>query len=220
MASRLGLIGPIIVIVGAAIAGVGVWYVVHARPVAGTVIDTIAIDHGESLVVRDEAGGDRSFLELHHGDELAWQALIPHYIGAKNRPAVAWSDTAITVRVEREGRAEVFALSRHDSAKLGGFRLAEEHEPIRVEPTGPITLTDHVRSYEIVGGADWHQLIAIDLRTGRPLWKVGIGKFPVTDGGVDSGKVWVVQDGIRRKFWVFTGKIDTSPDEPKPSQIQ
>jgi hypothetical protein len=33
--SRLGWLGPAIVLVGAAVAAAGVWYIVHARPSAG-----------------------------------------------------------------------------------------------------------------------------------------------------------------------------------------
>jgi len=214
------LIGPGLIAVAIGVAAVGAWYVVHARPVAGAVIDTITLDGGDSIVLRAEDGGDRSFVELHRGGELAWQALIPHYVGAAGRPAIAWSDIAITVRVDRDGRAEGFALARHDAAKLGGFRIAEEHEPIHVEPAGPITLTDHVRSYEIVGGRGWHRLIAVDLRTGRALWAVELGEVPVDAGGIASGHVWVEQHGRRSKYWVFTGKIDSSPDEPNSLQVQ
>ena len=56
--NRLGWLGPAIVGVGAAVAGVGTWYMVHARPEAGAVIDTIAVDDHRALVVRAEAGVD------------------------------------------------------------------------------------------------------------------------------------------------------------------
>src|SRR5262245_29236914 len=108
--SHLGWLGPAIVLIGAAVAGLGVWYIVRAKPKPGPVIDTIAIDGGK-LVVRAEDGGERSFLELRAGEELKWQALIPHYVGAPGRPGIAWSANAVTVRVERHGRAEVFAFS-------------------------------------------------------------------------------------------------------------
>lgn len=224
MSKRLGLIGPIIFCVGVAVAGLGAWYVVHARPSAGAVIDTIALDGGDSLVLRAESGGDRAFAELHHGDKLAWQALIPHYIGSAGRPAVAWNNDAITLRVDREGRAEVFALMRRDAAKLGGFRLAIDKEPIHVEPSGPITVTDHVRAYEIVGGPGWHRLIAVDLHTGVGVWKTELGKDPVDAVSVGAGHVWVTQGHRQRAFWLFTGLYDSfpgpAPAEPKSSQIQ
>jgi hypothetical protein len=216
MARRLGLLGPIIVIVGAAVAAVAVWYVIHVRPEPGDVIDTIPIDGHATIVVRAEAGGDRAFVELRDGDAVQWQALVPHYAGTRGRSGIAWSPTAVTVRVERDGRAEVFAIQMHDAAKLGGFRLAPEHEPIRTQPTGPITLTDHVRSYELVGGDGWHQLVAVDLRSGHALWKVDLGATPVRDGGVDGGHVWVVQGSQPRRFNVFTGDEARSSESLNP----
>lgn len=208
--SRLGWLGPILVGIGLAVGAWGAWFMVRARPVAGAEIDRIAIDDRHALVVRAEAGGDRAFLELRANDDLQWQALIPHYAGTTGRPGIAWGPTAVTVRVERSGRAEVFALSMRDSTKLGGFRLAPEREPITTQPTGPITLTDHVRSYEIVGGADWHELVGVDLRSGNALWKTVLGKSPITDGGVTGADLWLVQDGQRRHFNVFTGREDKS----------
>jgi hypothetical protein len=210
--ARLGLIGPIIVGVGAAVAGVGAWYVVHARPQAGAVIDTFPLGHGGALVVRAEKGGKRSYLELRDHDDVVWQALIPHYAGTPGRPALAWSNDAVTVRVERSGRAEVFAIAIKTSRKLGGFRLAPEHEPIQTQTSGPITLTDHVRSYELVGGSDWHELVAVDLATGHGLWKDELGKAPISDGAVEGATVWVVQNGQKRRFNVFTGAEDKSPN--------
>jgi len=203
---RLGLLGPIIVIAGAAIAGLATWYMMTARPKAGAVIDTFAIDPDTQIVVRGEDGGKRSFIELHAQGALKWQALIPRYAGAPGRPAVAWSDKAITVRVDRDGgRAEVFAFARSNASKLGALRLAQAHEPIRIHAQGPITLTDHVRSYELVGGADWYELIAIDLSTGEGAWKAELGKAPITAGGIAGEKVWLEQAGTRRSFDVRTG---------------
>jgi hypothetical protein len=179
---KIGWIGIAIVTFGAAVAGVGAWYVVHARPHVGDVIDTFSLDDGRTLLVRAEQGGDRAFLELRKGEEVVWQALIPHYAGAHGRSGIAWCPTVVTARVERDGRAEVFALSLKDSAKVGSFRIAVEHEPIQTQPTGPITLTDHERSYEIVGGRDWHELVAVDLTSGKGLWKAELGPAPVDEG--------------------------------------
>lgn len=210
--SRLGWLGPAIVILGVAVAGVGAWYAVHARPHAGEVIDTISIDPDSQFVIRAEAnGGERSFLELQRKGETVWQALIPHYAGEKGRPAIAWNDTAVTVRVERSGKAEVFALSMHDSAKLGGFRLAPEREPIKTQKTGPITLTDHIRSYELVGADNaWHQLVAVELRTGKALWKADLGHWDIQDAGVKMPYVWVMQANQKRYYNVLNGNEDRS----------
>lgn len=206
-ATRLGFLGPLIVLVGAAVAGLGIWYFMHARPVPGPVIATFAIDGTQALVVRAEQGGDRAFIELRAAnDVVTWQALVPHYAGTADRPALAWSQDAVSIRVEREGRAEVFAISMHDSAKLGGFRLAPEHEPIRTQPTGPITLTDHVRSYEVVGGPDWHQMVAIDLQSGKALWKVDLGTAAIQRGSVAGATLTIVQGDQPRDYDVLTGQ--------------
>ena len=200
-------LGPIIFFVGAAIAALAGWYVVHARPKPGAVIDTIPVDKGVELVVRGENGGNRSFLELHVNGEVKWQALIPHYAGAPGRPAVAWGPVAVTVRVERDGHAEVFAFAMRDAEKIGGYRVAIEHEPITTQPQGPITLTDHIRAYEFAGGADWHQVAAVDLATGKGVWKRDLGPAAITDGGVDANAVWYVQDGKRKLLDPATGAV-------------
>jgi hypothetical protein len=213
---KLGLLGPILVLVGALVAGVASWYVIAARPEAGDVIDTFAIGDGAKIVVRAEKGGKRSFIELHEQGALKWQALIPTYAGAPGRPAVAWSDRAITVRVDRDGgRAEVFAFSRSNASRLGALRLAAAHEPIRIHAEGPITLTDHIRSYELVGGADWHELIAIDLATGEGAWKAELGKLPITTAGVEGGAIWVEQAKNRRVFDSQTGREQTATQSLK-----
>lgn len=209
--TRLGWLGPAIVIAGAAVASVGGWYLVRAKPRAGDVIDTIAVDASRRLVLRAEAGaGDRTFVELYDGDALRWQALVPHYVGTAERRALAWSPDTVSVRVDRDGRAEVFAIGMHDSAKLGGFRLAVEHEPIHTLPAGPITLTDHVRSYEFVGGAGWHQLVGVELKSGRALWKVDLGAADVTAARLDGSTIVVEQPPARRAFDVVTGRDATA----------
>ena len=203
--TRLGWLGPAIVLVGAAVASVGVWYFVHARPVVGDVVDEISIDKQSRFILRNEAGGDRTFVELWSGDTLRWQALVPPYVGSPQRRAIAWSPIAVTLRVDRGGRAEVFALAMQDAAKLGGFRLAPEHEPNHVEPDGPITLTDHVRSYEFVGGAGWHQVVAVDLATGKARWKVELGAEPVGRATLMGATLFVYQGDHRRALSVENG---------------
>jgi hypothetical protein len=203
---RLGYLGPAIVIVGAVVAGIAIWYMQTQRPVPGAVIDTFAIDSQRSLVVRREASSDRAFVELREGDAVKWRALVPPYAGAPGRPAIAWSEKAVTVRVSRNGRAEVFAFAMDNASKLGAFRLAADRGPIATHPQGPITLTDHVRAYEIVGGDGWHQLVAIDLVRGGGLWHVDLGAEPITAGGVDGGRVWVRQGAGQRAFDAATGR--------------
>jgi hypothetical protein len=201
------------VLVGAAVAGVGVWYMVHARPAAGAVVDTIAIDDHRALVVRAEAGGDRAFVELRDGGEVKWQALVPHYGGRPGAPGIAWSPTAVSVRVVRDGHAELFALAMHDASKLGGMRLAPGHGPILDDPAAPVTLTDHVRSYEVVSGPDWHQLVAIDLTSGRALWARELGPARVRAGGVVGGRVWIDQGAGPHGFATISGEDRSAPDQ-------
>jgi hypothetical protein len=206
---RLGWLGPAIVIAGVAIAGLGTWYMARARPEVGAVIDTIRIDDRAALVVRAEQGGDRNFVELRDGDRLVWRALVPTYAGRPGAPGIAWNRIAVSVRVLRDRRAEVFALAMNDAAKLGGFKLAPGQGPAEIATRGPVTLTDHVRSYEIVGGAGWHQLVAFDLSTGEGVWKQDLGPAPIDDGGIEAGPepgvVWLLQAGRRRAFRVTDG---------------
>lgn len=194
---------------GAAIAGLGAWYMARARPEVGAVIDTIQIEEGAALIVRAERGGDRNFIELRNGDRLVWRALVPTYAGRPGAPGIAWNRIAVSIRVLRDQRAEVFALAMRDAAKLGGFKLAPGQGPAQIATRGPVTLTDHVRSYEIVGGAGWHQLVAFDLSTGEGTWKQDLGPDPIEDGGVDPGAdpgvVWLLQAGRRRTFRVADG---------------
>jgi hypothetical protein len=212
---RLGWLGPAIVGLGAAVAAVAVWTIATGRPEPGPVIDTIRLDDRAALIVRAEQGGDRHFVELREGDRLAWRALVPPYAGRPGAPGVAWNRTAVSVRVVRGGRAEVFALAMRDGSKLGGFTLAPGKGPAAIATRGPVTLTDHVRSYEIVSGDGWHQLVAFDLSTGEGLWKQDLGATPVDGGGlagagdtaeeIDRGVVWLQQGERRRTFRVTDG---------------
>jgi hypothetical protein len=216
---RLGLLGPAIVFIGLAVGGVGVWYMIHARPVPGDVVDTVKVDGGGEIVVRAESGGERAFVEARAHGETMWQTMIPHYPGKTGESGVAWSATAMTVRCIRGDRAEIFAFAMSDGRKLGGMVLAPNHGPIAKQADGPLTVTDHVRSYEIVSGPDWHQLVGIDLASGRGLWRVELGPTPIHDAGVDSGKVWIEQGTHRRQFQVFNGMEVMVTPPPTSSSI-
>lgn len=208
---RIGWIGIVLFGVGTAVAVLAAWYVMHARPKVGDVIDTIQIDPETTFVISAEAGdGNRSFIELDHSGETVWQALIPHYAGAKGRPAIAWNNKAVTVRVDRGNHAEVFALSMESAAKLGGFKLAPDHEPTTTQKTGPITVTDHIRSYELIGTDKWHELVAVDLNTGKALWAADLGHWQVTEAGVETPYVWVIQANQKRYYNVLNGNENRS----------
>jgi outer membrane protein assembly factor BamB len=208
---RIGWIGIVLFGVGAAVAVLGAWYVLHARPKVGETIDTIQIDPDTKFIISAEAGdGVRSFIELNHAGETVWQALIPHYAGEKGRPAIAWNNKAVTVRVDRGNHAEVFALSMESAAKLGGFKLAPDHEPTTTQKTGPITVTDHIRSYELIGTDKWHELVAVDLNTGKALWAADLGHWQVTDAGVETPHVWVIQAKQKRYYNMLNGNENRS----------
>lgn len=209
--ARLAYLGPAIVVVGAMVAGAGAWYVLHARPTPGAVIDTIDLGSGGSLVLRSEAKGERAFLELNDREGVRWRALVPQYAGTHDRRGVAWGPVAVTVRVERGGRSEIFALAMRDGHKLGGRRLAPEHEPNTAPQTGPITLTDHTLSYEFVSGTNWHRVVGIDLAAGNVAWTAELGSAPVTAGGIDNGRLWITQLGKTRTFAATTGQEVTQP---------
>ena len=199
-------LGIIVVAAGAAIAAGMIWFMIHVRPKPGAEIDRINVAPDVEMVVRAEQGTDeRDFLELWEHGKMKWQALIPRYAGSPGRPAIAYGPSAVTVRVARDGHAEVFAFSTQSAEKIGGYRIAAEHEPIATHPDGPITLTDHVRAYELAAGSGWHQIAAIDLATGKGQWKRELGPETITDGGVDATGVWLVQGGKRRLLDAATG---------------
>jgi hypothetical protein len=208
MSRRLGWLGPAIVLLGVVVALIGGYVLIKGRPKAGAVISQIPVDDHHTLVVRAEAdGGDRNFVELVAGDELVWSALIPPYGGRPDAPGIAWGQGAITIRVIRDDRAEIFAVAMSNASKLGGFKLAPGKGGAVKQTTGPVTLSDHVRSYEIVGGVGWTEIVAIDLASGQGLWRQDLGDAPVDAAGfVDDGGVWIEQRGVRRVFGVVDGR--------------
>ncbi|HEU0029839.1 MAG TPA: hypothetical protein VFQ53_04340 [Kofleriaceae bacterium] len=213
---RLGWLGPAIVGLGVVVSIVGLWVMLASRPKAGAVIDTIQADPDTQFVVRAEDGGDRNFVELVHKGEVMWQALVPPYAGRPGAPGIAWGQTAVTVRVIRDGRAEIFALARTDASKLGGFKLAPGQGKVVKQTTGPVTLTDHVRSYEFVAGPGWNHVVAIDLMTGEPVWKQELGATPIRDASLANDVLWIDQGGSRRGLRALDGSaVSTSSIAPK-----
>ena len=210
---RLGWIGIAIVVLGALVAVGGLLVFIAGRPKVGPVIDTIAIDDQRSLLVRAEDGGERNFIELVESGESKWRALVPPYAGRPGAPGIAWGRGAVTVRVIRDGRAEIFALAMTNASKLGGFKLAPGKSTAIKQTTGPVTLTDHERAYEVVAGDGWHELVAIDLATGEALWRQDLGPRRIDAAKIEDGTIWIEQAGQRRGFGVLTG----AERSPKPS---
>jgi outer membrane protein assembly factor BamB len=205
MKTRLGWLGPVIVLVGIVAAGLATWLMVASRPKVGAVIDTIPINDKRAFVVRAEADGNRNFVELREGDRVVWQALVPPYGGRAGAPGIAWNDSTVSIRVIRDGRAEIFAIAMQSGSKLGGLKLAPDHGSVVKQTSGPVTLTDHVRSYEIVAGSGWHMLAVIDLASGEPRWKQELGASVIEAGGVQGDIVWIRQDGQTKRFRAVDG---------------
>ena len=218
MARRVhfGWLGPLIVAIGTAVAGFGLWIMMKNKPTPGVVIDEIKLDDKALVRVRSEASGERAFIELIVSGDLKWQALVPPYAGRPGVPGIAWSEKVLMVRVVRDQRAEVFALSMHDASKVGGIHLAPDKGPIKRDGSGPITLTDHVRSYELVSGDGWNQIVGVSLELGKILWKRDLTPAPIESGGIEGGFVWVQQAGAKRWFNAFSGKEDRSVEKIGP----
>lgn len=220
MKRRLGWLGPIIVLVGALAAAAGIWWMKTARSEAGKYLDVLALDGETALLVRGERASDRSFVELRHFDgAVAWQAMVPTYAGHPGTPGVAASKVAASVRVVRNGAAEVFGLSMRNASKLGGFKLASDRPRHPGGHTLPaaVTLTDLRHSFELAGQersekegtSPWATLVAVDLDTGRGTWSVDLGAEPITSAGVTDGAVWVQQAGQVRGFRADDGVATT-----------
>jgi hypothetical protein len=170
--TRLGWLGPVIVVIGLVVGTLGVWWMFHARPEPGPVIDVLAIDAEWAVIVRKEASSDRAFVEListRRGVE--WQALVPRYAGRPGAPGLAAGKAAISVRLART-RPEVWAMSTRDATKLGSVALDEYAVGKWVADGGSdvVTAGDGTRSFEVVDGTGGAAIIAIDLDRGRVLW--------------------------------------------------
>jgi hypothetical protein len=214
--SRLGFLGPAVVIAGLVIGGIGAWIIYKNKPAVGAVIDTLVVDDATKIVIRAEDGGKRAFVEMHHGGEMKWQAMVPPYAGGPGRIGVTWSRVAVSVRVIRGDKAELFSLARANGSKLGGIHLADNHGTIKLDATGPLSFTDNMRSYELVEGDGWNHLAAVDLKIGQILWTRELGATPITGGVVEGGYLVLEQAGTKygkRWFNVFTGKEDRSVDK-------
>lgn len=202
---RLGWLGPAIVLLGVLAAAAGIIFMIVARPAAGTEIHSLRVNDKDTLVVRAESGGERNFVELRREGRTVWQSIVPTYAGRADAPGIAWNDVAVSVRIIRNGRAEIFALSMASGSKLGGFGLAPALGEVVPQTAGPVTLTDHVRSYELVAGAGWHHLVAFDLTTGQALWSHDLGATAISAGRIEGGMVTLVQGAATRRFDGATG---------------
>jgi hypothetical protein len=191
--TRLGWLGPAIVLVGLAVGAVGVWWMMKSRPKPGPEIDRIAIDQAWTVIVRREANSDRAMVELVRPDgTVDWQALVPRYAGRPGAPGLAAAKNAISVRVVRT-RPELWVLSTRKATKLGAIGL-DEYAPGGWNPAGTsavVSVGDGVRSYEVVDGTRGSAVVAVDLERGAVLWHREVPGPVRTVTATPEGKVAV-----------------------------
>jgi hypothetical protein len=197
---------------------------IHARSEASTFIDVLALDAETAIAVRAERASDRAFVELRHYDgAVAWQAMVPPYAGKPGTPGVAASRDAMSVRVVRDGRAEVFGMAMANASKLGGLKLGAGRPRHRLGFTLPaaVTLTDLRFSFELLGQEEspaWATLVAIDLANGRERWNVELGEAPITAAGLLEEVVWIRQGQRVRGFRTSDGAATAAPALKEPAR--
>lgn len=213
-------LAPTVLALGVAIGGLGVWFMLHARPTEDDYYEVFALDDHTAVALRHERGSARSFLELVElGRGVRWQALIPPYAGRPGAIAIAASPTAITVRVKRDGKDELWALSTEDSEKLGQVQLLPGAPRAGAKPPAVITVSDLQQSFELVGD-DAHAtaVTAIHLADGVAQWHVDVGDA-VQAAWLDPRALWVrTANGQVRGLSRDTGApiADAAPAEPAP----
>ena len=204
--------------IGLSVGALGIWWMQRARPRAGAYVDVLAVATDAAVAIRGEDGGKRSFVELIADGRLQWQALVPRYADPPRGTGLAASGNAVTVRVVRDGRPELFALATRDAEKLGGLHLSDR-PPAAGGYTLPrvATVSDGARSFELFGDDRAVDAVAIGLGDGHVLWRVGLGPGPIEDAAVVDGDLVVRQAGRVRGFNGATGDERlTAPALPAP----
>jgi hypothetical protein len=170
---RLGWLGPTVILVGLAVGGFGVWWMMRARPEPGPVIDALALDDEWAVVVRRERGTPRAFVELYSAKSgTRWSALVPAYAGRPGVPAVAASQAAVSVRVSRDDGPELWALSAKNATKLGAISLSQYAKHPLVADPDVVTRADLARglAFEVLTGTERSTVVAVDLERGAVTW--------------------------------------------------
>lgn len=205
-----------LVIVGLLGGGFGIWYTVHVRPVPGRFIDGFALDDESYIAIREQPGTDRNFIEVTRQNQQLWQAMIPHYAGRVGAPAIGVSPTAMTVRIARRGRSEVFGLSLTDARKMGALLLGKDRKPTASSHCGEIiTLTADGHAFELLSTEQDNAIASVDVSTGAAGWQAPLGKSPITDAGVTNGVVWIIQGATITAFRAADGSAAAIPAEAR-----
>ena len=184
-------LAPLLLAAGVAIGGFGVWFMLHARPTPGAYYEVFAMDDRRAVALRHEEGTERSFAELLEiGRGVRWQALIPPYAGRPTAPGIAASPTAVTVRVRREGKDWVWALSTDDNDKLGEVELILGPTRAGAHPPAVVTVSDATQSFEFAGDESHSTSVtAIRLADGHPQWRSDVGQG-------DVAAAWLCAPGL------------------------
>lgn len=216
MRQRFGLLGPLLVIVGLLAGAFGIWFMLRVRPVPGRFIDGFALDDDSYIAIREQPGTDRNFIEVTRQNKQLWQAMIPHYAGRVGAPAIGVSPTAMTVRIARRGRSEVFGLSLTDARKMGALLLGKDRKPTASSHCGEIiTLTANGLAFELLSTEDDNSIASVFVSTGAAGWQAPLGKAPITDAGVANGVVWIKQGAAVTAFHAADGSVAEIPAEAR-----
>jgi hypothetical protein len=197
--------------IGLSVGALGAWWLVHARPRPGEIIDVLATPIG-AVVVRHEQGSDRAFIELYDDSKLRWRGLIPRYAGGPGTLAVAASPHAVTVRVMRGGHPHVFAFHAGTGKKLDSFDLTPEAPPDPAAYTLPsvATVSDGRRGAEVLaapGGGS--VVIGVALEERRLAWRRSLPQQP-TDAWID-GDLLVLDGPAGRQALALDDGADAAP---------
>jgi len=214
-------LAPILLGLGLAVGSLGVWWMMRARPAPGAYIDLLAVSRNSAVAVRSERGNDRAFVELIDGGRVRWQAHVPHYQDPPDGVGIAASVNSVAVRIVRQGRPEVFALSPLDADKLGSIALATDAK--RPSPDGytlprVTTVSDGHTTYELCGAeGDWIKVFAFSLKDGRLLWRKDVPPAAYLDAAAGAGRLTMWSQGGALVLDGATGAPVTDAAAPPPA---
>ena len=60
---RLGWLGPALLLIGALVGGLGVWWMARARPQPGPYVDVLALDEEWAVALRQQRGNRSHWAE-------------------------------------------------------------------------------------------------------------------------------------------------------------
>lgn len=186
-------LAPTVLGIGVTVGVLGIWVMVRSRVHAGAYFEVLATDGPYAVALRHQDDSSRDFLELVEiGHGVRWQALVPLYAGTPTAPGLAASPNAITVRVRRDGRDELWAMSTRDAEKLGQLGLEPGAEAPGVRPPAVVTVADAVQSFEFAGAPDRATtIVGIELANGAPKWRIELGSVTVRGAWLDDTTLWI-----------------------------